>query len=374
MLTPEERKLLDGFMKRNSPNAPYWDRVQIVLLTADGATQEQIATQLGLPIQQVRLGQRAFDKQRLGAFPEAIFLHPTLFSPDETMAEAGRRLLQGMQAKMDEYWDAAATSADTTAVHEVRKAIRQSFTIFRLFGPYFVQGSLSDYRRQWRRVMRRLGRSRDITIFLQNLGQCLDQVELSEPERIALCDLHTHWEKEGAAANEALIRYLRRGKVARLRDAYRRFLADPGATLIPAAAAQTPVRFVAPLIIMQKLITVRQDEPLLASGSLADLHQLRIHFKELRYTIRFFEPLLGLDIMPCLTVLEAIQDHLGWLNDTQMALNLLAEIDETQPGAPLYRAMLEQQGAQLRDTFKPVWDRFNNLAWRQALGLALARF
>lgn len=374
MLTPEEYKLLDGFVKRNSPDAPYWNRVQIVLLTAEGGTQEQIASQLGLPIQQVRLGQRAFDKQRLAAFPETIFLPPPLFSPDAAMAEAGRRLLQEMQAKMDEHWVAAATSADTTAVHEVRKAIRQSFTIFRLFGPYFVQGSLADYRRQWRRVMRRLGRSRDITIFLQNLGQCLDQAELSGPERTALCDLHTYWEKEGAAANQALIHYLRRGKVTRLRDNYRRFLGNPGASLIPAAAAQTPVRFVAPLIITQKLITVRQDEPLLENGTLTELHQLRIHFKELRYTIRFFEPLLGLELMPCLMALEAIQDHLGWLNDTQVALNLLAEIDETQPGAPLYRAMVEQQGVQLRDTFKPLWDRFNSLAWRQTLGLALARF
>lgn len=374
MLTPEERKLLDGFVKRNSPDAPYWDRVQVILLTAEGATQEQIATQLGLPISQVRLGQRAFDKQRLAAFPETIFLPPPVFSADATMAEAGRRLLQEMQAKMDEYWAAAATSADTSAVHELRKAIRQSFTIFRLFGPYFVQGSLTDYRRQWRRVMRRLGRSRDITIFLQNLGQCLEQAELSELERMALCDLQSYWEKEGAAANKTLIHYLRRGKVARLRDNYRRFLANPGQSLIPTAAAQTPVRFVAPLIITQKLITVRQDEPLLESGSLTELHQLRIHFKELRYTIRFFEPLLGLDLLPCLMVLEAIQDHLGWLNDTQVALDLLAEIDETQPGAPLYRIILEQQGAQLRDTFKPVWDRFNSLAWRQALGLALARF
>lgn len=374
MLTPEERKLLDSFVKRNSPDTPYWGRVQIVLLTAEGATQEQIATQLGLPIQQVRLGQRAFDKQRLAAFPETIFLPPPLFSPDDAMAEAGRRLLQDMQARMDEHWDAAATSADPLAVHEVRKAIRQSFTIFRLFGPYFVQGSLTGFRRRWRRVMRRLGRARDITIFLQNLGQCLEQVELSELERTALCDLQIYWKKEGAAATKTLINYLQRGKVARLRDNYRRFLADPGATLIPAAAAQTPVRFVAPLIIIQKLITVRQDEPLLEHGTLTELHQLRIHFKELRYTIRFFEPLLGLDLMPCLTVLEAIQDHLGWLNDTQVALNLLAEIDESQPGALLYRAMLEQQGAQLRDTFKPLWDRFNSLAWRQALGLALARF
>ncbi len=42
MLTPEEHKLLDGFVKRHGPDAPYWDRVQIVLLTAEGMTQEQI--------------------------------------------------------------------------------------------------------------------------------------------------------------------------------------------------------------------------------------------------------------------------------------------------------------------------------------------
>lgn len=374
MLTPEERKLLDGFLKRNSPDAPYWDRMQIILLTAEGATQEQIAVQLGLPIQQVRLGQRAFDKQRLAAFPETIFLPSPLFSPDEAMAEAGRRLLQDMQTKMDEHWNAAATSADPLAVHEIRKAIRQTFTIIRLFAPYFIQGSLVGFRRRWRRVMRRLGRARDITIFLQNLGQCLDQAELSEPERTALCDVYTYWEKEVAAANDTLTHYLQRGKVAHWRDNYRRFLANPGESLIPAAAAPTPVRFVAPLTITQKLITVRQDEPLLSSGSLTELHQLRIHFKELRYTIRFFEPLLGLDITPCLTALEEVQDHLGWLNDAQVGLDLLAEMESPQPGVDLYRMILQQRADQLRDTFKPVWDRFNSLTWRQTLGLALARF
>lgn len=374
MLTLEERKLLDGFVKRNGPDAPYWDRVQIILLTAEGATQEQIAVQLGLPIQQVRLGQRAFDKQRLAAFPETIFLPPPLFSPDEAMAEAGRRLLQHMQTKMDEHWNAAATSADPLAVHEVRKAIRQTFTIIRLFAPYFIQGSLVSFRRRWRRVMRRLGRARDITIFLQNLRQCLEQAELTEPERTALCSVHIYWEKEVAAANETLRHYLQRSKVAHWRDNYRRFLANPGESLIPAAAAPTPVRFVAPLIITQKLITVRQDEPLLSSGSLTELHQLRIHFKEMRYTIRFFEPLLGLDITPCLTVLEEVQDHLGWLNDAQVGLDLLAEMESPQPGVDLYRTILQQQAEQFRDTFKPVWDRFNSLTWRQTLGLTLARF
>jgi CHAD domain-containing protein len=373
MLTSEERDLLERFVKQNTPDAPYWARVQIVLQTADKTAQEDIAVQVGVPITQVRLWQRAFNKQRLAVFPETLFLPPPLFTPDDPVAEAGRCLLQEMQAKIDEHWAAAAASADHTAVHEIRKAIRQIFTIYRLFAPYFVQGSLLSYRRQWRRVMRRLGRSRDTAIFLASLAEQIAQVELGEDERADLMRLQEEWASKFAAANKDLIHYLNRRKVTNLRAEYRRFLQDPGSSLFPPKAPASPVRLVAPLMITQKLTVVRQDEPLVASGTMAELHQLRIHFKELRYTIRFFAPLLGLPVVSCLNVLEEIQNHLGGLNDVRTGLELLSENEPSDRASSWYLTQLQARADELRATFAPLWHKFNSREWRQNLGLALAR-
>ena len=373
MLTSEERDLLESYIRHHMPDAPYWARVQIVLQTADKTSQEDIAVQAGVPITQVRLGQRAFNKQRMAVFPETLFLPPALFTPDDPVAEAGRCLLQEMQDKIDEHWHAAAAAADHTAVHEIRKAIRQTFTIYRLFAPYFVQGSLLSFRRQWRRVMRHLGRSRDIAIFLENLGEQLAQAQVSEDERAALIGLQEQWEHALAAANKDLIHYLNRRKVTHLRAEYRRFLQDPGSSLFPPKAPASPVRLVAPLMIAQKLTVVRQDEPLIASGTMAELHQLRIHFKELRYTIRFFAPLLGLPIVFCLNGLEEIQNHLGWLNDVRMGLEMLAENQDPDEASRWYQARLQARAKELQSTFAPLWAKFNSREWRQNLGLALAR-
>ena len=374
MLTVEERDLLETYAQENTADAPYWDRVQIVLQMADGFPPEEIAPRLGLSVNRVRLWQRVFRKQRLEAFPEQIFLSSPLFAPDAPMAEAGRCLLLALLNKIDQHWPAAALNADPLAVHEFRKAIRQTFTIYRLFAPCFVEGTLADFRRRWRKVMRHLGRARDLTIFLANLHEFLAQAELAAAERADLVQWQEKMAQELAAANQSLIHYLNKDKVQQLHQRYRHFLEHPGAALIPPTAAQFPVRFEATRLILQKWHNVRRDKHLLTHGTLDELHQLRIDFKELRYTIRFFEPLLGLRLVYCLSVLERIQDHLGWLNDSRVALQLFPAPDESeQVGVALYQTVIQNQAESLRLTFPPLWEQFDSLPWRQNLHLALAR-
>ena len=343
MLTPEEKTLLEKYVENHTPDAPYWARVQIVLLADAGWAQADIAATLRLRITPVRTWQRAFNRHRLTVFPETLFLDTPLFAPTEGVGEAGRCLLGEMQQKVQAYWPAAATYTDPLAVHEFRKAIRQSFTIYRVFAPYFLQGTLAHFRRRWRKVMRRLGRSRDITIFLQGLETHLAGDTWSPVERAGLeC----------------------------LRDVWQTSLISP---LDTSPAYQ--IRFVAPRLINDKVTMVRQHHHLVTGGTLAELHQLRIDFKELRYTLRFFAPLLGLPVLSCLYVLEQIQDHLGWLNDARVGLELLDEMqgEETSAAANLYRALLQARADTLRTEFLPLWEKFDSLAWRQNLGLALAR-
>lgn len=373
MLTPEEQHLLEKAASQQPEDSPYGTRLHIVLQTAAGLSQAEIAAQLRLPITQVRLWQRAFNRQRLAAFPDALFLPPPLFGPDDPIAEAGRCLLLEMAARIEQYWDAAAAHADTLAVHEIRKAIRQTFTIKRLLAPYFVQGTLVSFRRRWRRVMRRLGRARDITIFLHNLETYLAHPDLPQNERAALHGLHHYWTEKGAAANDDLIHYLNRPKTARLRSDYHKFLHQSGASLIPPQASQETVRLTAPLLIMEKFIAIRRQQHLLRSGTMAEMHWLRIQGKELRYTLRFFAPLMGLPVLTCLQTLGEMQEHLGHLNDARVGLMLLTETPEKVPGGQFYEAVLQAQVNTLRISFMPLWEQFNTQSWRQNLGVALAR-
>ena len=377
MLTPEEKTLLEKYVENHTPDAPYWARVQIVLLADAGWAQADIAATLRLRITPVRTWQRAFNRHRLTVFPETLFLDTPLFAPTEGVGEAGRCLLGEMQQKVQAYWPAAATYTDPLAVHEFRKAIRQSFTIYRVFAPYFLQGTLAHFRRRWRKVMRRLGRSRDITIFLQGLETHLAGDTWSPVERAGLECLRDVWQERLAAANATLQTYLNQEKVRPLLENYGQFLAHGQTSLISPldTSPAYQIRFVAPRLINDKVIMVRQHHHLVTGGTLAELHQLRIDFKELRYTLRFFAPLLGLPVLSCLYVLEQIQDHLGWLNDARVGLELLDEMqgEETSAAANLYRALLQARADTLRTEFLPLWEKFDSLAWRQNLGLALAR-
>ena len=67
---------------------------------------------------------------------------------------------------------------------------------------------------------------------------------------------------------------------------------------------------------------VRAYEPVLRWADVETLHDLRIAAKWLRYTIEFVREPLGPDAGPVIERIVALQDHLGWLNDADVASGL----------------------------------------------------
>ena len=54
-------------------------------------------------------------------------------------------------------------------------------------------------------------------------------------------------------------------------------------------------------------------------ASIADLHRLRIDIKRLRYVLEFFRDVLGTGVRPVIRALTRAQDHLGGLQDAEVA-------------------------------------------------------
>jgi triphosphatase len=290
-----------------------------------------------------------------------------LFEANMHIAEAGRAVFAAELVTIRSHQPALLKDADVTAVHETRKAIRRTFAAFKLFAPYFGPGTLKVYRRGLKKFMRRLGRCRDVAVFLNKLASYA-QVHGAIPE------LADYWQNQKAIHDRKLRHYLSEPKREQFLDAYEEFTETPGCGPRRQRTHLVPykVKHLAPLLIHERVAAVRAYEDLMAEATIDHLHQLRIQFKELRYTLHFFAPLLGRGIMPIEANLEAIQDMLGDLNDCRVALRLLAvsPVDEVMKAS--YRAAKEIEIARLVAQFSPLWTEFNAPNWRHKLATALA--
>lgn len=287
---------------------------------------------------------------------------------ENTAREAGRLMMAQQLARILETETAVRQSADPVAVHEMRKAIRRTFTSYRLFEPYFSPGVLAYHRRRLRRLMRRLGRSRDLTIFRQGL-----EAYNTAAER-PLLRLSATWWAQQEQADQALRDYLAKPKRQAFLARYQAFCETPGAgaPLSPDAGAQPRITYIAPALIYERLAAVRTTGDNLAALSVPELHSLRIQFKELRYTLDFLAPILGPETAELLSSLNLVQDHLGAVNDARVALTLLEEVPDLDDEVAAYCAYQQQELARLVSTLTAVWDKIDNPIWRGQLAAALA--
>ena len=127
--------------------------------------------------------------------------------------------------------------------------------------------------------------------------------------------------------------------------------------------------------------SVRAYEPVMRWADVATLHELRIAAKWLRYTLEFVREALGRDAGPVIEKVVALQDHLGWLHDADVAAGLAraflvehaGDLTETESAAiGRYLVDRERQLARLRRTVGTPWRGVSSLTFRRALGRLVA--
>ncbi len=299
---------------------------------------------------------------------------------DDTLAEAGRKVLRFHLARMLAREPGTRAGDDPEELHAMRVATRRMRAAWRVFGDAYRPGRTRRYRRDLRDVAARLGAVRDLDVLLEGLEAYAKGV--SAADRGGLEPLIVSWRRRREEARLLLLRTLDTPSYGRFVDEYREFVGTDGLAVLPMTpTAPHRVRDRMPSRIWAAYEQVRGYEPVLRWADVETLHDLRIAAKWLRYTIEFVREPLGPEAASLIERVVALQDHLGLLHDADVAAALArsylvehaGELTDNETAAiGRYLVDRERELARLRRSVGPTWRRVAGLTYRRALGRVIA--
>jgi CHAD domain-containing protein len=376
-------------------------RARLLLLRDQGMPVRGIATRVGLSRTQVYTWLHTFREKRLSVFPADLLAAAARERPgeaagerrrqraapdvlrDDRLSEAGRKVLRFHFERMLRHEPGTREGEDIEELHDMRVATRRMRSAFRVFAPYFEPDVLRPFLKGLRRTGRALGRVRDLDVIMDKAGDYLK----SQPsgDRPDLTPLLAEWQRQRAAARTDLLAYLDGKRYRRFVERFGQFLNTPGAGALPPPAerpAPQQVHQSAPILIYSRYDVVLAYEPILDDAPLETLHALRIDCKLLRYTMEFFRRVLGPEVEDAIREVVTVQDHLGNLNDSDVASRLLigfldewstAEGRERIDIRGVIRYLADRQNAlhELLAGFPDVWRHFTRPEMQRLLALAV---
>ena len=299
----------------------------------------------------------------------------------DPLAEAGRKILRFHFARMLEREAGTRSGEDIEDLHRMRVATRRMRAAWRLFGDAYKPKAERRYVRELRTVAASLGAVRDLDVLLENLAAYVA----------------AHPAEEGAALQPLASRLAgaaRGGPSADGRDA--RLGARTGISSRTTSPSSRPrarppgrsrrpqpsrVRDTATSRIWGAYEQVRAYDATLAWADVATIHQLRIASKRLRYSLEFFREVLGPDAGPLIERVTRLQDHLGLLNDADVAARLAREFlvasaarlsPPTIEAVGRYLGARDRDVARLRRSLPAAWRPLAAESFRRALGRAVS--
>jgi CHAD domain-containing protein len=299
---------------------------------------------------------------------------------DDHLAEAGRKVLRFHLARMIAREPGTRLGKDAEELHAMRVATRRQRAAWRVFGDAFDADRTERYRRRLKMVARDLGAVRDLDVLVEAAEAYRDKQTAAEAE--GLEPLISGWRTRRDAARIVLIDELDSGRYRRWVEGYVAFVQAEGLAARPVGPTQPHrVRDSMPSRIWAAYETCRAYEPVMRWADVTTLHDLRIAAKWLRYTLEFVRESLGRDAGPVIEKVVALQDHLGWLHDADVAAGLAraflvehaGDLTEAQSAAiGRYLVDRERELARLRRTVGPPWRGVSSMTFRRALGRVVA--
>jgi CHAD domain-containing protein len=417
LLTPDQKRQIEQLAGELPP--PLQRRARLLLLYNTGLPTREVAAQVELSRSRTRHWRRQFRLRGLGIFPtvgemievpgnaavedvepvikpekqqgDIPFPLPMTAAgmlPEDTMAEAGRKIMLLHFAEMMAHEPGTRSGQDPEELHDMRVATRRLRAAFAVFEEAFNPKVIKPHLKGLRLTGRALGHARDMDVILGKAVHYLE--ELPPDERSGMQPLIQFWQDELTQARTDMLAHLDSQKFGSFIHKFNIFVNTPGAGVLPIQDdPPTPhrVREVAPALIYTRLEAVRAYETILANATIAQLHALRIECKRFRYTVEFFREVLGEEVKSIINGLKGLQDHLGDLHDADVASQIvrqfLTEWDARQTTLPLAErqnpqpivAYLSQQSVELHRlivSFPQTWAHFNRPEFRMNLALAVA--
>ena len=406
-LTTAERAILNRIA--SAGRATHMRRARLLLLRDQEIPVRAIASQVNLSRTRVYHWLNAFQEKRMGVFPPDLLAAAAQAGPlpaEETaaapveveprrqkapgilpgdpMSEAGRKVLRFHFERMLQHDPGTRRGKDIEELHDMRVATRRMRAAFGVFAPYFDPDVLRPFLKGLRRTGRALGRVRDLDVFMEKAQRYL--AEQPEEERPDLGPLLAEWQEQRAAAREQMLAFLDGKHYQRFVPEFGDFLHTEGAGALPPPKDRpTPqqVYQAAPILIYSRYDVVRGYESVIGHAPLETLHALRIDCKRWRYTLEFFQEVLGPEAKDVIKEVVTVQDHLGHLNDADVATRLLIGFLEQWSrqagrervnisGVARYLVAKQDELHGLLDSFPEVWQHFNRPETRRQLALAVS--
>jgi CHAD domain-containing protein len=284
--------------------------------------------------------------------------------PEDDLVRAARKVLARQAFKMTANLEGTRLDLDPEFLHDLRVATRRSRFALRLLREWFGGARCEPLRDELRWIGGLLGAVRDLDVFIDRLEHDLARAE-AEPAAVEKVLRLLHRKRD--AARRELVPALDSARFAAVVDGLRGLAPDPealaeaagryaaeraarearaereagepasseaeaaeGAELLAVAEAsadavtepaEVPLAAeIAPQLVARAARRVlRWEKRLEGAPSAADLHELRILFKGLRYTCEFFIELLTEEERKLIRALVALQDCLGEHQDAVVA-------------------------------------------------------
>jgi CHAD domain-containing protein len=306
---------------------------------------------------------------------------------DDTLAEAGRKVLRMHLARMLAAEDGTRVGEDIEELHKMRVATRRMRSMWRVFDGAYRPKIQRRYVRELRTVASALGAVRDLDVQLEALDGWADtpgasRVAADLTRSVALRPFRDELVGRREDARRDLLDLLDSRRYQDFVNDYLEFTETHGAAERPTSpGSPVLVRHTAGGRIWSAYEHLRAHEAVLGWADIPALHAVRIDAKRLRYTLESFREVLPPATADLIARVTALQDHLGSLNDADIAAHLAREhlltsgprlSGASQMAIASYLASREGIVATLRRSLSTQWRPITAPTTRRALAAIIA--
>ncbi|HIH93215.1 TPA: CHAD domain-containing protein [Methanosarcina acetivorans] len=302
-------------------------------------------------------------------------------SPEDSMAFVAHRIFAYQFSQMLAHEKGTRKGEDIEELHDMRVAVRRTRAAATVFNKYLESEKLEPHLKGLKRTLGALGGVRDLDVFREKAETYLETLPTGHEHDLDLLFVTLTEEREKAREN--MLEYLDSEKYSRIKKDFSEFLEFPETWAFPTTtkkhdALPHRVKDVLPSILYARLADISAYSEWVEGPyvSVERLHRLRIAAKGLRYTLEFFESVLGKEVGSLIKDFKVLQDHLGDLHDAVVATDMLGfylktgtwnpseseEVpNETQvsesSGVEAYLAYREEELLTLLNTFPDAWEK-----------------
>ena len=312
------------------------------------------------------------------------------------MAFVAHRIFTYQLSQMLAHEKGTRKGEDIEELHDMRVAVRRMRAAAIVFDEYLESEKLEPHLKGLKRTLGTLGGVRDLDVFREKAETYLKT--LPSGHEHDLDPLFITLEKEREEARENMLYYLDSEKYSHFKKDFSEFLDFPETWALPTTtekhdALPHRVKDVLSSILYARLADISAYSEWVEGPyvSVERLHRLRIAAKGLRYTLEFFESVLGKEVELLIKDFKVLQDHLGDLHDAAVATEMLGsylktgtwgpsesekassktQISENPGGVETYLAYREEELLTLLNTFPAAWEKVRTEEFKNRIESAI---